>query len=417
MESQAFVARRQKLIDQMEDHSILVLFSDVPPHRSEDSDYSYTPNRNFYYLTGIARSGMTLLIAKGNGDATQTLFIEPSNPLLEKWVGRRMRADQATRVSGLENILYAADFEAQLGRHVWRNRCDAVYLDLGRVSWTQPLSKPHQFAAEVRTKHPEMRIHNVHGLIAEQRLVKSTEEVDQIRKAIDITREGIENMLANAKPGIMEYQLQAHYEYKLALNGVREPGFPTIVASGANGVILHYEENEAAVADGSLVLIDLGAQHKFYSADISRTFPVNGKFTDRQRQLYDLVLRVELAAIDAVKPGVTWKQLNDLTKRLLADELKQIGLINEDEELAKYYYHSVGHQLGLNVHDVTVLNENDPLQPGMVITIEPGLYIEEESIGIRIEDDVLVTSTGGENLSKDILKTPDEIESFMANRK
>jgi Xaa-Pro aminopeptidase len=410
-----YIERRNKLYEKLEDRSILVLFSGNPPHKTEDMEYHYTPNRNFLYLTGIARSGMILFATKHGGQVSETLFIEKADPLLEKWVGRKLRADEATRISGIEKVLYVEDFVAQLGRHLWRQGASAAYLDLGRVSWKQPLSLAHEFAAELRQKHPDIRIHNVHPEVTRLRLIKSEEEVDYIRKAIEITKLGIENLLANAKPGAMEYELEAHFAYKLHMSGVREPGFGTIVASGKNAVILHYEENNAQTKDGDLVLLDLGAQYNYYSADISRTFPVNGKFTDRQKQLYDIVLNVELAVIEAVKPGVTWKQLNDLAKRMLADELKKIGLIKEDGELSRYYYHSVGHQLGLNVHDVTVLGENDPLQPGMVITIEPGLYIEEESIGIRIEDDILVTETGAENLSKDILKTTEEIEAFMAN--
>jgi Xaa-Pro aminopeptidase len=414
MTSEMYSERRKALSKALDNHSTVLLFSGTAPHKSEDVDYTYTPNRNFYYLTGITRPNMILMLTKQGESVTETLFIEEANPVLEKWIGRRMTVAEAKAVSGINSVYFLDSFEAQLGRHLARKRCDAVYLDLGRASWQQPLSKAHEFAAELTRKHPYLQIRNVHRELANLRLIKSEEEINNIRKAIDITRQGIENLLANAKPGMMEYELEAYYDFPLKLNGVKEPGFTSIIASGQNGVILHYEENDQQTKDGDLVLLDLGAQYKYYSADISRTFPVNGKFTERQKQIYNIVLNAEEELIAAVKPGVTWKQLNDLAKRLLADGLKSLGLIQDDAEISRYYYHSVGHQLGLNVHDVTTLDENDPLQPGMVITIEPGLYIEEESIGIRIEDDVLVTENGQENLSKHILKTVEDIETFMA---
>ncbi|GMA50802.1 Xaa-Pro aminopeptidase [Alicyclobacillus contaminans] len=416
LNSTIYAERRAQFAAQMEEHSVCVLFSGTAPHKSEDMEYPYTPNRNFYYLTGIARPNMILLLTKQAENVSEMLFIEPANPDLEKWTGRRLRAAEAMEISGVTTVHILDHFSAVFGRLLARSRCDAAYLDLARAGWDIPLSKAHEFAAELQRKHPYLVIRDAHRMLAGMRMFKREEEVACIRTAIDLTRQGIENMLTHARPGMMEYELEAYYEFPLRRQGVREPGFASIVASGPNGVILHYEENNRRTEDGDLVLIDLGAQYGYYSADISRTFPVNGKFTDRQKQIYNLVLDVEERVIAAVRPGVTWRALNEWTKQWLAEGLKGLGLITQDEELSRYYYHSVGHQLGLNVHDVTALSDADPLQPGMVITIEPGLYIAEEGIGVRIEDDVLVTSDGHENLSKNILKTVEEIEAFMAQR-
>ena len=212
-----------------------------------------------------------------------------------------------------------------------------------------------------------------------------------------------------------EHQLEAYFNFDLKMAGVKDFAFPSIVASGPNGTILHYVENDREVQDGELVLLDLGAQYGYYSADISRTFPANGKFSARQKELYEIVLKAQAAVIEAIKPGFPMKELNEITKKVLTEELMRIGLIKEDSELANYYYHGVSHYLGLDTHDVGVYDGE--LQPGMVITVEPGLYVAQEQIGIRIEDDVLVTKDGAEVLSSAIPKQVADIEAIMATGK
>ena len=232
-----------------------------------------------------------------------------------------------------------------------------------------------------------------------------------MKKAIEITQEGIENMIDNIKPGMMEYEIEAYFDFTLKKNGIYEKAFKTIAASGKNATILHYVENNCRAEDGDLILFDLGAQYKYYNADISRTFPVNGKFTERQKQIYNVVLKAKEAVEEAARPGLPYKELNEIAKKVLTEGCKELGLIRDDKELVKYYFHSVSHYLGLDAHDIGIYNT--VLKPGMVITNEPGLYIEEEGIGIRIEDDLLITEDGCENLSKDILKTVEEIEDYM----
>ena len=232
-----------------------------------------------------------------------------------------------------------------------------------------------------------------------------------IREAIDITDKGIKSLMKNSKAGMKEYELEAYFDFTLKSNGAKDYAFHTIAASGKNATILHYDENDSELEDGKLVLFDLGAQYKYYNADISRTFPINGKFTERQKQVYNVVLRAQEAVTAIARPGILFSVLNDTAKEVLAEGCIELGLIKEASELAKYYFHGVSHYLGLDTHDVG--NRDIELKPGMVFTNEPGLYIEEESMGIRIEDNILITEGGCENLSKQIIKTVEEIEEFM----
>ena len=235
-----------------------------------------------------------------------------------------------------------------------------------------------------------------------------------MKKAIQITKQGIENIFKNANPNMMEYELEACFDYEIKRNGAKDKAFNTILAGGKNATVLHYNENNQKINDGDLVLLDLGASFGYYSADISRTFPICGKFSQRQKQLYNIVLEAQQKVIDAIKPGLPFKRLNEIVIEHYETELLKIGLIKDKEEVKNYYYHGVSHFLGLDTHDVT--DGIQELKEGMVITVEPGLYIAEEGIGIRIEDDVLVTKDGAENLSKDIIKTVDQIENFFNNR-
>ena len=234
-----------------------------------------------------------------------------------------------------------------------------------------------------------------------------------MRKAISITIEGVKELMKNSKEGIREYELEAYFDFVCKKNGVKDFAFKTIAAAGKNATILHYVTNDSKLKDGDLILFDLGAQYKYYNGDISRTFPINGKFTERQKEVYNSVLYVNQRIIEEMKPGVKFLELNSLAKSLIAKECIKLGLIENEKDVDKYYYHSIGHSLGLDTHDVELRNRDVILEAGMVYTVEPGIYIEEEGIGIRIEDDILITEDGNEVLTKDMIKTIDEIEEFM----
>ncbi len=410
MNKDFFMNNRNTLVKGLEDNSILVFYAGESPHRSADSYHHYTPNRNFYYLTGIHREKAIFMLLKRKGKVEETLFIERKDPLVEKWVGIKMSSEEAKVASGVGNIKYIDEFEGAFAKALSLD-FENLYIDLERGNWNDAVTLEQNFVKEVAIKYPGIRIRNIYHEICNHRLYKSQEEIACMRHAIEVTQKGIENMMKNAKPGMHEYEIEAYFDFVLTSNGIREHAFPTIAASGENGVILHYETNSRITGENDLILCDLGAAYGYYSADITRTFPVNGKFTDRQKTIYHIVLKALEETTKAVKPGMKLADLNDITKKILADGLKEIGLIKEDAELSKYYYHGVSHYLGLDTHDVG--DRELPFKPGVVVTVEPGLYIAEENIGIRIEDDVLVTESGYENLSKDIIRNIEDIEVFM----
>lgn len=411
MDKVFFTKNRNKLAEKLESDSILLLFAGRAPYKSADELYPFVPNRNFYYLTGIDEDKLILLISKIDGNVSEKLFIQRPDPVMAKWVGPTISDDEAKEKSGIENIEYLDKFEDTIGSILNRNRIEKIYLDLERQEIRTSFTESQEFAKIISERYPYIAIKNIYYDIAELRTVKAKEEIDLIRKAIEITNEGILNMMKNAKPGMMEYEIEAYFDFTLKKNGITNRAFETIAGSGKNGTILHYSANNCKTNDGDLILFDLGAQYKCYNADISRTFPLNGRFTERQKEIYNIVLKAMKAVEEAAKPGLYYRELNEIAKRVLAEGCKELGLIKEDKELSKYYFHSVSHYLGLDTHDVGSYNVE--LKPGMVITNEPGLYIEEEGIGIRIEDDLLITEDGCENLSKDIIKTIDEIEDFM----
>ncbi len=243
-------------------------------------------------------------------------------------------------------------------------------------------------------------------------MVKNDREVELIQKAIGITKEGILAMAQNITPGMKEYEVEAYFDFKIKSLGASAHAFSTICAAGKNATVLHYEDNNQEAKDGDLILFDLGAEYDYYCSDISRTIPINGKFTDRQKQIYQIVLNAMKEVEKNTKPGITLADLNNVAKKALAKGCMEIGLIEKEEEIGKYYFHSVGHSLGLDTHDVWIVDSK--LEEGAVITNEPGLYIEEEGIGIRLEDDLLVTKDGCINLSKDIPVEIEDIEALMS---
>lgn len=411
MNSNVFINNRKNLMEGLKDNSVLIMFAGNAPKKSADEAYPFTPNRNFYYLTGVNEEEVILMITKRDKRVEENLFIKKADPVMEKWVGKTISVDEAKAVSGINNIKYMEDFEGTLHKFITMYDINKLYLDLERDSFNSPATKEEVFAKKLIKKYPQVKIKNVYNKICNLRVIKNEEEIEETKKAIAITKEGIESLMKNAKAGMKEYQLEAHFDFVLKTNGVKDYAFKTIAASGKNATVLHYVDNNSEIKDGDLILFDLGAQLNYYNADISRTFPVNGRFTERQKQIYNIVLKAELEVIKAIKPGLPFTELNIIARKVLGEGLKEIGLIKEDTELSNYYYHGVSHYLGLDTHDVG--SREAKLEPGMVVTVEPGLYISEEGIGIRIEDDVLVTKEGSEVLSKDIIKTVEEIEAFM----
>lgn len=410
MHNTVYKDHRRKLMASVDPGSAVILFSGEPVKRSADAHYPFSPNRNFLYMTGIVEEGIVLYMEKTGDDVIETLFIYRYDEVKAKWTGETIACEEAEKVSGVRDIRYLDEFEDFLHKKL-TGGLERVWLDLEKDSFKSQPGHGGVFARELREEYPEVRISNVYSSITSLRVIKGAEEIEEIRKAISNTGEAILRLWAKARPGMKEYELEAEYNYSLKKNGVKELAFPTICAAGKQATVLHYEDNDQATKDGELVLLDLGAAHNHYCADISRTFPVNGRFTERQKEIYGIVRLAMDNVFNAIKPGIPFQRLNEITRETFAVELKRIGLIEDASEVSKYYFHGVSHHLGLDVHDVG--SREIPLKPGMVFTVEPGLYIPEEGIGIRIEDDVLVTEEGMENLSIAIPKDIEEIEALI----
>lgn len=413
MNKEFYCENRRKLINSIEDNSIVILFAGKAPKKSGDQKYQFTPNRNFYYFTGVCEEDHIMVITKINQKVSEKLFIKEIDEANERWVGKSIRKKEAIELTGIEEVNYLGEFKTFLNKFFGGVSEFNLYLDMEKDSFDSLQGVSGKFAEDIRKLYPFIAIKNVYPKIIPLRLVKSKEEIEKIKKAIEITISGVKSLMKNSKAGMKEYELQAYFEFECKRRGVKEYAFDTIAAAGKNATILHYVENNCEIKDGDLILFDLGAQLNCYNADISRTFPVNGIFTERQKEVYNAVLRVNEKVINTIKPGLEYKDINELSREWIAEECIKLGLIKNKEDVKKYYWHSIGHSLGLDTHDISYENRNATFKEGMVWTVEPGIYIEEEGIGIRIEDDILVTANGTEVLTKDMIKTVEDIENFM----
>jgi len=419
--SDFYKENRKKFGELMENNSFLVLFSGLAPVERGNRYYTFSAQRNMYYLTGLDYPAIVLMMKKnGKGEVTERLYLERFDETYAKWEGAPVNAEEAKETSGIEVFGFIDELKGHIANNIVRERMNTIYLDMDNRSLDAPNTPELDLAKNLQEKFPAAVLLNAHPMLGGLRRIKSAYEVEQIQKAANITGAGYLAFLDNVRPGMKEYELEAHYDFLIKKNGTGR-AFDTIMASGANATVLHYHSNDSEIKDGDLVLVDFGARWNWYASDLSRTFPVNGKFSPRQRELYEIVLGAFKKVMEIVKPGTKFTDLNDAVKAHYKEELKRIGLIEDEKQIGEYYYHGVSHMLGLEVHDVgagsTGTDGELLLAEGMVITVEPGLYIAEEGIGIRIEDDVLVTATGYKNLTEAFPKEIDDIEAYMANRK
>lgn len=406
---------RNNYLESVDDNSITVLFSGGLVQWTADQNYRFEVNKNFYYLTGINQEKSILILIKGK-EIKEHLFIIKNDDLKTKWDGKKLTIEAAREISGIENISYLDAFDDSLfsylnsGRQVQEN-LTKIYLDLERRDHKEYTTKALAFSKTIKKYYPELNIDNAYYTIIALRMIKAPEEVEKIKESIETTKLALENVMRNIKPNLYEYQIETYFDSAIKYLGNKDIAFSTICAAGKNATILHYVDNNQIAKDGDLILFDLGCRTDYYVSDISRTYPVNGKFTSRQKEVYQVVLEVNKQCIKFLKPGITWNEYNQFANKLLIEGLKKLKKIEKDDELRKYYWHSIGHNIGLDTHDPVL--RNTPLQEGMVLTVEPGLYLEDEKIGIRIEDNILITKDGTVNLSKDIVKEIEEIENMM----
>lgn len=377
---------------------------DIERDYPQDSDFRQ--DNHFFYLTGLETPASWLVLRGGEpGGGTVTLYLPPRDPPSERWTGPKLGpGPEATRLTGITDVRSAEAFEsdvaawlAGLGRS---GSAAAAYVSQGSPAHRELIKR---LAGSYRGS-----VADAAELLAQMRLVKDDEELRRLRKAIEITGEAHREGMRLTAAGLFEYHVEAAVEYVFRASGAERVGFPSIIGSGPNSVTLHYDKNRRQTRDGELVVIDIGAEFGYYTADVTRTIPVSGTFTPRQRAVYELVLGAQEAALKAVRPGVTTKEL-DAVARVYMDG--HSGDLCGSQSCSRYFVHSLSHWLGMDVHDVG--DYQSRLEPGMVLTIEPGIYIPDEELGIRIEDDVLVTSEGGELLTAEAPRTPDAIEAVM----
>ncbi len=396
-----YQARRKKVLAALKGSVGLIMAGDgSPPLRGE-----WFPNFDFKYLTGIGNEpGAMVFFDPSNPDPKRRciLLLKPVNPEMDVWDGYRdLVTEQLRKSTGFDSIFRTNSLPRFMGEAVKRTKSMTCLHPLS--TYTQPVSPDLDLFQKLSSRIPGSTIHDQSELLTTLRLVKSPAEIKHMRSAIKATAEGLGRVFRQAKPGINERTLHNTLISGFTDHGAKVVAFNPIVGSGIRSTILHYKENDQATTDGDLMVIDCGAEINGYASDITRTIPVNGKFTKRQREVYQVVLKAQQASIKAVKPGATLLQVDAAARKVI-----------NDAGLGDYFLHSIGHHIGLETHDPGA--HSVKLKPGMVVTIEPGVYIQKEALGIRIEDDILVTKDGRQNLSSMIPKTIPEIESAMNAR-
>lgn len=396
--------RRKNLLSLVAEGTI-ILFSGQKVLKSADEAYPFEVNKNFYYLTGIDQEETYLIL----NNKKENLYVLPNDEKLARWVGYNLTIEEAQKISQCDNVFTNEKVLDEL--KTLAEKETIIYLDLTKSDFVGGIDQGERIKQLLLSFNDKLEIKDISSLILSLRAVKDEEEIKALRHSIHITKLALDAVMKKLSSFHSEKECQALFEERIASLGNARTSFSTIAAGGKNATTLHYSLNNQEFASQDMILMDLGACIGYYNADITRTFPHLGKYSDLQKSIYQIVLNCNKEIIKTIKPGVTIKELQEKTKTLLAQGLKEMKIISSDEELNEYYFHNISHHLGLDTHDP--MDRTVPLQAGNVITVEPGLYLRNLGIGVRIEDDVLVTENGSENLSQEIIKEIDEIETFM----
>lgn len=435
MDKKECLRRRKRLMDMIGSDSIAIIPTASVYIRNRDVEFPFRPDSDFYYLTAYPEPEAVAVLIPDRAEGEFILFCRESDEEMETWHGRRAGLKGALEIYGADDAFPIEDMDDILPglieghERIFYNMGSDQNFDQRVMAWVKQIRDK----ARTGVVAPDEFI-SLNHFLHDMRLYKSRLEIKLMRQAAKISSKAHQRAMQNCKPGMHEYQIEAELIHEFIRNGARTAAYPSIVGSGANGCILHYTENQDEINDGDLLLIDAGAEYQGYASDVTRTFPASGRFSTAQRQAYDLVLAAQLAAIEEVKPGNHWNDPHDAAVRVLTEGMVELGILKgdpeeliKDKDYTKYYMHRTGHWIGMDVHDVgdyKLDGEWRMLEPGMVMTVEPGLYLPAGTrglpkkwwnIGIRIEDDVLVTKDGYEVLSKDAVKHADEIEELMAN--
>ena len=420
-----FIQNRKRFVEKMDKHSIAIFNSNDELPTNADQLFKFKQNSDLIWLTGIEQEDSMLILYPENPDPKyrEVLVLVRPNELKEKWDGHRLRGNEATAISGIQTIVWLDVLDGVL--QTWIHWSDTIYLNSNendrKSNFVQV--RDYRYAEMMKQRYPLHNYKRSAKLLKDLRAIKSPLEVEVIQKAIDITEKSFMRLLQFVKPGVMEYEIEAEIAHSFLSQRATGPAYSSIIAGGDRARTLHYVENNQACKAGELILMDFGAEYGNYCADLTRTIPVNGKFSSRQKIVYNACLHLHHYAASILKPGIT---ILDYTEKVGEEATKlfqKIGLLqkvdikNEDPEnraYRKYLYHGISHHLGIDVHDIGTRTE--PIKAGMVFTIEPGIYIEEEKMGIRIENNFWITRNGNLDLMKNIPITADQIESFMKKK-
>jgi Xaa-Pro aminopeptidase len=407
-----YVENRQRLAAHMTGNDAMLFFSGESVRKTADEHFPFFTNRNFLYLTGIKQEQSALLLQKKGDLLSECLFMTKPDFEREMWTGRRLTDEEIHEISGVEGVEDISNLNQMLDRLFASQPAMTLWLCFDALAPERSFDIEREFAKHIQNRHPHIAIKNSYPLLAAMRKIKAPEEIHAIRKAMQITEAGIRRMMQVAKPGVMEYELEAEFNSELAAHGQRHTAFPSIIAGGERIFYMHYSNPMCALADGELILSDVGSVYDEYCTDISRVFPANGHFSERQAQIYRIAYAANRAVMAQVRPGVYFPILNRTCREVSFDGLKALGLLDDFADIGRYVWHGAVHHIGLDTHDVGGYAE--PTAENMVFTVDAGIYVREWGIGLRIEDNVLVTADGCENLSAAIPATVEEIESFLA---
>lgn len=413
MEKSFHMGNREKLYAMLQPQSLLVLFAGTQVRKSADAYCPFYADRNFVYFTGIEQH-QSVLLAKieADGAVAECLYLLPKDAMAERWTGKRLSPAEAEETSGIGTVCDLTRFRADFHALVMSGKYHNLYLDLFRQAPEDIDRQHHVFARTVQETYPGIGLKSMHTYARKLRTIKQPCEIEALRRAEEITKAGILAMMRSSRPGMYEYQYKAEFDRALGQFGPKEAGFQSIISAGENNFCIHYDAYTGQAKDGDLVLNDVGAQYDNLIVDVSRGWPCNGKFSERQKLLYECALATSNYMFSIIRPGMKMADVDATIRRYNAQRLVEAGVMASEEEVGTYMWHGGAHHIGYDVHDAVETPEI--IQPGMVFCVDVGIYHERWGIGFRLEDNCLVTKDGCENLSAGIPRTVEEIEEAMA---
>ena len=426
LDNNIFIQNRKRFTSKMQPNSIAIFVSNDEFPLNGDALHYYQQNSDLFWLSGIEQEGSMVILFPNNPDPKfrEVLVLTRPQELKEIWDGKRVRANEATAISGMKTIVWSDVLDGMLQQ--WIHLADSIYLDSNENDRKNNLvrTNEYRFIDEMQARYPLHQYLRAAKILKDLRGIKTKEEVQVIQKAIDITEVAFRRLLKFIQPGVYEYEIEAEIFHSFLSQRATGPAYHSILASGDNARTLHYVSNNNQCKDGELILMDFGAAYGGYNADLTRTVPVNGKFTKRQKEVYNACLHLHDYAKSILKPGISVLKYTDKVGEEATKQFLKIGLLNksdiknedaENRAYRKYLYHGISHHLGIDVHDLGTRTE--PIQAGMVFTVEPGIYIKEEKMGVRIENNIWITKTGNQDLFKNIPIKAEEIEALMKKTK